>query len=320
MRLHVKRVQQAIDDTLGYCSSGTFRTAVQAVLHDRFAADARAIPWFMLPILVYEALKGKENDGNVEPAYHLAAGLEIGRVAAGCLDEWQDRDTDDALWQQVGPEQTVNLATGMIALSMLAPMRLTELGVGKAQILDLQVEFQLTLLRMSEGQYADLGDDICLDDYEVVAGAKTGALFRLGCRAGAIAAGAQTKTVATYGDFGYRVGLLVQVWNDIAGLAGVGVKRDAELQRGLPSLATMAMEGAPTRVGDESESSEGQAGQLFTMLQLALYHQQASDALARCPEPGGLPSFLDQFSPDRLADLIEKAVSQREHKSASPAV
>jgi len=259
------------------------------------------MPWLMLPILTCEAL-----GADLGPAHHVAAGFEIGRIAAGCLDEWQDHDTEDALWQAIGPEQTVSLAVGMIALSFLTVTHLVDLGAEPALVLALQREFAATLLHMSAGQHADLGDDLSLDDYEMVAGAKSGALLRLGCKAGAMVAGASAEIVGRYGEFGHNLGILVQVWNDVFGLAGVQGKNDAEHQRALPILAAKAVDQTLERTGYRPESVGGQAGQLYTVLQLGLLYQRTAEALARCPEAGSLPRFLNEYDPGRLVEMVRQ--------------
>jgi geranylgeranyl pyrophosphate synthase len=299
VREHVKRVHQIVGERLTLCTAPCFRESLEAVFRDRLALREKGTPWFMLPIFTCEAL-----GGDVERAHHVAAGLEIGRIAAGCLDEWQDHDTEDALWQAIGPEQTVSLAVGMIALSLLAVAHLAKLGVQPASVLALQWEFELALLRMTEGQHADLSDDLALDDYETVAGAKSGALLRLGCRAGTLVAGASAEIAGCYGEFGYRLGILAQVWNDVRGLAGVLGKKDAEHRRALPILAALAVEPGPGGMEHHSESVRGQVGHLYTLLQLSLCHQRASEALARCPESGRLSCFLDEYDPGRLVETM----------------
>lgn len=305
MRKDVERVHQIIGERLAQYAEAPFRESLQAVFQDRLASEDKGIPWLMLPILTCEALGGE-----VEPAYHVAAGLEMGRIAAGCLDEWQDHDTEDALWQAIGPERTVSLATGMIALSFLTVGELGELGVDPALGQAVQREFALTLWHMSAGQYADLGDDLSLDRYEAVAGAKTATILQLGCRAGALFAGASPEVVGCYGELGYSLGLLIQVWNDLFGWVGHEGKNDAEQQRGLPILAALALGGG---------SDGGLAGRLYTVLQMGFLYQRASEALARCLAPGRLPRVLQQFDPARLAEMIKMPETQgegdREHQS-----
>jgi len=307
MREHVDRVHQIVGEKLAQFTTGRFRESLQAVSRDRLGTGDRGMPWFMLPIFTAEALGAQ-----LERAYHVAAGLEIGRIAAGCLDEWQDHDTEGALWQAIGPEQTVSLATGVIALSLLTLSHLVHLGAEPGLVIALQHEFEVTLLHMSAGQYADLGDELSLDDYETVAGAKSGALLRLGCRAGAIIAGGSAEIVERYGEFGHNLGILVQVCNDIFRLANVEGKNDADHQRALPVLAAKAVDQSVERSGYRPDSVGTQAGQLYTVLQLGLLYQRTSEALGRCPAAGSLPRFLDQYDPGRLAEMMEQPHLQPE--------
>jgi hypothetical protein len=315
MREHVKQVAKIIDDTLALCSAAGFRESLRAVIQGRLASADANLPWLGLPIFTCEAL-----GGDIERAYHLAAGFEVGRIAAGCLDEWQDHDTEEALWQTVGPEQTVNLAVGMIALSFLTVTRLADLGVEPALVLALRHEFETTLLHMSAGQHADLSNNLSLDDYQAVAGAKSGALLRLGCRTGAIAAGASAETVERYGDFGYDLGILVQVWNDMFGLAGLKGKKDAEQQRALPILASKAVEPDLKPDWYRPETTVGQTGQLYAVLQLGILHQRTAEALTKCPATGSLSRFLHEYDPSRLVEILGQSHVRTEGNDEPQAV
>jgi len=315
MHEHVKRVAKIIDDTLAVCSAAGFRESLRAVIQGRLASADAGLPWLGLPIFTCEAL-----DGDMERVYHVAAGFEVGRIAAGCLDEWQDHDTVDALWQTIGPEQTVNLAVGMIALSFLTVTRLADLGVEPALVLALRQEFETTLLHMSAGQHADLSNDLSLDDYEAVAGAKSGALFRLGCRTGAMVAGASAETVECHGDFGYNLGILVQVWNDVFGMAGLKGKKDAEEQQALPILASKAVGQDLEPGGYQPDSIEGQTGQLYAVLQLGILYQRTAEALAKCPAAGSLPRLLAEYDPSRLVGILEKSDVRHEGDDEPQAV
>jgi hypothetical protein len=73
--------------------------------------------------------------------------------AGGCLDEWQDRDTDNALWRTLGAARTVNLATSLIPLSFLTLGRLADLGAETSLILGLHEEFHSTLFQMCAGRH-----------------------------------------------------------------------------------------------------------------------------------------------------------------------
>ena len=306
---HIQAVHQIIQEHVALTRAVPFpgfHRLIAKVLADR-APSEDSLPWLLLPIFVCEAL-----GADVSLAHHVAAALEVGRIAAGCLDEWQDQDTDDALWRTVGPARTVNLAFGMLPLSFLALSHLSDLGVAPSLVLELHEEFHRTVLEMSAGQDADLGDDLSLNEYEEVVGAKSGSLFRLGCRAGAMVADAPVQVVAQYGDFGYNLGIVAQMWNDLQGLAGVRGKGDVEQQRSLPILAAQAIEEMrPDRV-----SESRRAGPLYALVRIQIFHGRAAESLARCPEAGRLPLFLDAYGMDYVVETTQKAISRREEDDA----
>jgi geranylgeranyl pyrophosphate synthase len=302
---HVETVYQVIQETLAYGEDlpfSGFRDLIGTVIISRRPSASR-LPWLLLPILTGEAL-----GGDVRQAQQVAAALEIGRIAAGCLDEWQDQDTDDALWRTLGAARTVNLATGLIPLSFLALGRLADLGVEVSLILSLHEEFHRTLLQMCAGQDADLAEELTLDDYEQVAGAKSGSLFRLGCRAGALVADAPPDVIAQYGEFGYNLGVVAQMWNDLQGLAGVRGKGDSEQERSLPLLAVRAVQKMQPALSGEG----GGVGPLYALVRLQVFHQRAVEALARCPEAGRLPLFLESYATRHLAEKAHQTISHRE--------
>jgi hypothetical protein len=306
---HVQIVHQIIQENMAL-ESGLlfpgFRKLLAKALADR-APATDSLPWLMLPIFVGAAL-----NGDASWSHNVAAALEIGRIAAGCLDEWQDQDTDDALWRSLGPARTVNLAVAMLPLSFLALSRLSDLGAEPSLVLDLHEEFHRTLLEMSAGQDADLSDDLTLHDYEEVAGAKSGSLFRLGCRAGAMVAGAHPTAIAQYGDFGYNLGIVAQMWNDQEGVAGLQGKGDAGQQRSLPILTTQMAE----KMSPGSSPEEEQVGSLYTLVRLHIFHQRATEALARCPEEGRLGLFLDNYSTRRLVEKTQQTTAHRKGSHA----
>jgi geranylgeranyl pyrophosphate synthase len=150
---------------------------------------------------------------------------------------------------------------------------------------------------MVQGQHADLSDDLVLDDYAVVATAKSGSLFRLACWSGAVVAGTSADDADRYGDFGEALGLLIQAWNDLYGLEGALGKQDRGHQRTLPILAELAL----ARQSDPPAADTlKQGGKLYAVMQAALLHQQAAEALARCPAAGRLSLFLDAYAPEQF--------------------
>lgn len=309
MHEHVTETCQVMLNSVAFCADSPpgFRNLAASVLAgrtSRLTLQARGPfpPWLMLPILTYEAIADHvgSNGASLQAAHHIAAAWELGNFAAACLDAWQDGDTEDALWREIGPEWTVNLSVGLITLSARTLTRLAKDGILPLPVmLDLKEGFEDTLLRMVEGQHADLGDGLTLDDYAAVAAAKSGSLFRLACWSGAVVASAPVEVADRYGAFGEALGLLIQAWNDLYGLEGALGKQDRGHQRTLPILAALALaERSEGQCDPPADSTLEQGGKLYAVMQAALLHQQATEALADCPSPGRLSLFLDAYAPE----------------------
>jgi hypothetical protein len=312
MRDLVEKACQVMLGSLAFCPDKPpgFRDLASVTISEhasRLVAQASGPhpPWLTLPILTCEAITGECQGGGgaMQAVLHVAAAWELGNLAAGALDAWQDSDTDDALWQRVGARPAVNLAVGLMGLSFRTLSNLEEMGLLPTTIMpNVRREFEDTVLQMVAGQHADLVDDLSLDDYQAVTRAKTGSLFRLAAWSGARVAGADDPTAERYGIFGETLGLLIQVWNDLYGLEGVMGKQDAGHKRTLPILAALEMcpEGGTAQDGPEGLSGLGQAGRLYALTQAGLLHQEAADTLARCPASGRLSLFLDAYSVQHL--------------------
>ena len=125
-------------------------------------------------------------------------------------------------------------------------------------------------------------------------------------------AGAPPDVAIQYGDFGFNLGVVAQMWNDLQGLAGAQGKGDSEQQRSLPILATQALEGMQSDPLQEG----GQVGSLYALVQLQVFHQRAADALDQCPEAGRLSLFLDAFGTHRLVEEAQQALNHRDEQDA----
>jgi len=303
---HVEEICRVMQSSLALCPDDPpgFRALAATALDEhtsrlRRHASGPHPPWLVLPILVCEAVAGEER---LHPTYHVAAAWELGNMAAAQLDAWQDQDTDGALWRKTGSGRAVNLSMGLVGLSFrtLADLEKTVL-LSAPLVVELQQRFADTLLHMVAGQHADLGDDLGLEDYQAVAVAKTGSLFRLGSWSGAAVAGTSADVAEQYGIFGEALGLLIQAWNDLYGLEGALGKQDVGHQRSLPILAALAMAGGSGAQGETLVgSAESDAGKLYALVQADLLHQQASGALALCPTAGRLSLFLESYSTGQL--------------------
>lgn len=172
---------------------------------------ARARPGFLrLPLLTCQAAGGDPTE-----AIPVAAAWHLFYCAAHLVD-----DVADHAELPIAPASAINAAFG---LSFLGQFSLTTLGqsqIASERILTLVDLFNQAAIRVVEGQGIDLtwdAQDSTLEDYWRMIGAKAGEWFALACRAGALF-GAQAHEIDIYGTFGYHLGVLIQLNDDLSAL------------------------------------------------------------------------------------------------------
>jgi len=158
--------------------------------------------------------------GAGEPPDRLAGVLEL--LHAGSLivddveDEADERRGGPALHQVVGVPLAINTGSWMYFVA------LAELADVEPRALALAVR---TLVRCHQGQALDLAARVTDHDPACVPGVvatvtrlKTGALCRFAAELGAIAAGADDQARATIAEFAERVGVALQMLDDLGSL------------------------------------------------------------------------------------------------------
>jgi geranylgeranyl diphosphate synthase type I len=180
-------------------------------LEEQIARHLTAVP-LPTPTLL-PAASAAAVGGEARRALPVAAASGLLIVALRWFDDLQDRDRDESLWQEIGPGRATNMAAAALALSWraladdpeLPPAVLAAWGDG--------------CLDLARGQ----DDDLCagtvrsLPDYLEMLRGKTGAAFGVACRAGALAGGGGAAAAGALGRFGERLGVLVQVLDDLDG-------------------------------------------------------------------------------------------------------
>ena len=232
-------------------------------------------PSLLLPILCCEAAGGDEDQATA-----VAAAWFLLYLAAKILDDVEDDDTRLTPWSAIGVPQAINAATGLIFAAPLALARLPRMGIDRELALFLLEDFNRTTLRMCAGQQADLteGSHLCLERYFWIAGAKSGEFFALACRAGALLG---TDKVAPYSEFGYNLGVLIQMCDDFEGLWNPQGRRDlAAGKRTLPVIYALAV--APPGVRERLER----------LLVKAIGEQEAEEQARRIITELGAPHYL----------------------------
>lgn len=165
--------------------------------------------------------------GEWERAVPAAAAVEILMVALDVLDDEEDNE-DTPLRAELGAARALNISTGLL---FLAQRGLPDVqgGAGATILLDAG-------LRACGGQHADLSEEprrgLSLGAALAVTAGKSASLVSAVCRIGSLCAGAPEPLQELYGRFGWCLGMVEQLANDIVALRpGATGKTDIELGR-----------------------------------------------------------------------------------------
>jgi geranylgeranyl diphosphate synthase type I len=208
--------------------------------------EERHTRFLLLPVLCCQAAGGDENQATA-----VAAAWFLLYLAAKVLDDVEDEDALQGPWYGIGIPEAINAATGLIFTSQLALTHLPRTGADRELTLSLIKDFNRTVLRMCAGQHADLTEasGLSLERYFSIAGAKSGEFFSLACRAGALLG---TGEVAPYSEFGYNLGVLIQICDDFEGVWNPKGRSDLTAgKRTLPVIYALTV--APSGIRERLE-------------------------------------------------------------------
>ncbi len=240
-------------------------------------SDEPDIPWARVVLTCCTATGGRW-----EEAVPTAATVELFMVALDLLDDAEDGE-ENALQADLGQARALNVSTGLLFLAHQD--LLDTAGISAARILlaaGLQAGGgQDADLTSTADRPADLGRAI-----DISAG-KSASLVAAICRLGALCAGANENVQDLYARFGWYVGLVKQLVNDIAGIGPRAAgKTDRALGRLTLPLAYAALHPSPS--GPSSNPWEGGAVCLtwavagaYRQRALALIPTMAADAAGR---------------------------------------
>ncbi len=191
-----------------------FRPAYSAVvmaalsLPGAVLSDASGARWAHIVFTCCSAVGGRWQE-----AVPLAAAVELFMTALDLLDDIEDGEKNE-VQRCLGPARALNASTGLLFLAHRGV--LDALGSAALRIL-LDAGLQA-----SGGQDADLtmsgaGRSMNLDASVQTSADKSAALVAAICRLGALSAGADDDVQGLYARFGWHLGLVKQLANDIAG-------------------------------------------------------------------------------------------------------
>lgn len=169
-----------------------------------------AFPFMELPLLVYAAVRGKE-----EEAYPLAAAATLLYRGVDILDDIADGDWPE-LWRGYRREE-VNLAACTL-VSCLPQIAISEMKINSEHRAMMLATVARGLLKMSSGQQRDIAMtgrvDVTREEVESSVVSKSGEEVALFCALAAQAAGADPSRVEAYASMGRYYGTAGQLSSD----------------------------------------------------------------------------------------------------------
>ena len=137
-------------------------------------------------------------------------------------DRGETRRHRPTLWTWAGDAQAINIGDAMFVVSHQALLRLSQVDVPAARVLEAFRIFDDTCLRLTQGQYLDIAfetrEQVSIQDYMLMISGKTAALLAASAQLGALVAG--SPHLDAYRTFGYEVGISFQIQDDILGIWG----------------------------------------------------------------------------------------------------
>jgi geranylgeranyl diphosphate synthase type I len=169
-------------------------------------------------------------DGDWRRAVPAAAAIELMHNFSLIHDDIEDNSPQrrhrPTVWSLWGRAQAINVGDGLFAISRLALQRLADRGISPQKIVAAFRIVDQTCLYLTEGQYLDLAfekeERVTVDMYLEMIGMKTGALMSCAAQLGALLGTDDEQLVQSYAEFGYELGLLFQIVDDLLGIWGAG--------------------------------------------------------------------------------------------------
>lgn len=167
---------------------------------------------------------------SIEKALPLAASIELQHNSTLILDDVEDGDEirrgRPTVWKLFGVPQGVNTGDAMSDLALKVLWKLKNHGVSSDILLEIVKESIAIALEIREGQYMDISFetrlDVSTEEYLCMIGKKTGALIELSTYGGAFLANQNALVSEPFREFGRRLGIAMQIRDDLVGIWGEG--------------------------------------------------------------------------------------------------
>ncbi len=297
-----ERIEQAWIQEDTWCD---YRQALRLALQSK-PESSQSLPLLLLPGLCCQAAGGNPNS-----TVGLAAAWALLYTAADILDDVEDGAI------AASAAQAVNISTGLIFMAVRTLSDWQPSQVPDRVRLEIIRDFSGVVLQMCGSQHADLTEmNPSLERCWKIIEAKSGAWFALACRVGAQSAGIDAPLVECYSQFGYHLGLLLQMSDDIRGAwQPAGSRSDLSAgKRTLPIAYALTVTPAESRerlrqslqAASQDRAAELVARTLIEATGARLYlsieahrHYCQAEAALRAAEPA-------VAARDQLLDLLQR--------------
>jgi geranylgeranyl diphosphate synthase type I len=180
-------------------------------------ASEQEAPWVLLPLMVCESIRG-----SYEKALPFCASMQFFMAAGDVFDDIEDRDSPLSLCSKYGTAITNNIATTLLVLGEKAIAKLKDRDIEEETIVRILETINSYYLTACTGQHLDLLYErklnISEDEYLNVLSLKSASQIECSCYTAALLATDDEKLHDIFKNFGYNLGMIAQITNDISGI------------------------------------------------------------------------------------------------------
>jgi geranylgeranyl diphosphate synthase type I len=222
---------------------------------------------------------------SLRPALPAAAAVELAHNFTLLHDDIQDGDVErrhrPTVWFIWGVPQAILVGDALFALARLHLWQVLQAGVEPTIALSLAKLFDMTLLKLTEGQHLDMSfeqqQEISLSSYEEMISRKTARLMRCATKMGALLGSSSQAIIDGLARFGHALGLAFQVRDDMLGVwateAELGKLPAGDIYRRKKSLPIL-------HAFQYAQPEDRQAMELIYNQETPITQEQAQEVLA----------------------------------------
>jgi geranylgeranyl pyrophosphate synthase len=222
-------IQLINDNWISSSAWPDFIEAMRLLIPEEGIERDQNVRWAKLPGLCCQAAGGE-----FQLANEVSAAWLLLHLAGHLIDSVEDGDKVKEIDVIGGPGSAINLANGYFLSAALMLNGLSKNPLPPIQTQQIRADFYNTILVMTSGQHQDInGSQLSLKQWWRVAEAKTGSFFSLACRSGARLGSGDLKKIASFGDYGFQLGLMLQIHDDVEELQLLMTEGSTEVPKNL---------------------------------------------------------------------------------------